>query len=226
MIIASAEVSAIFVNSLNNKNIYVEDTGVIVFGEAVASLTSHGVIGIVEPETLNATNSADYSLIPIRNMLSYIHNTFEGTPNSLIIPQSIQEYFVTFIENPGFLIVNINDTRNIVGTVVKSVINLNKPIVYPGGATYLNKYSLTTIVVSYAGGADEQPPTPQTVYNPQQMQGALYALSVANHDKELLPNFNFSLTLTDCGVVTTNLSYIKNCLNNTKNLGAGFLSHS
>ena len=214
MIIASAEVSAIFVNSLNNKNIYVEDTGVIVFGEAVASLTSHGVIGIVEPESLNATNSADYSLIPIRNMLSYI------------IPQSIQEYFVTFIENPGFLIVNINDTRNIVGTVVKSVINLNKPIVYPGGATYLNKYSLTTIVVSYAGGADEQPPTPQTVYNPQQMQGALYALSVANHDKELLPNFNFSLTLTDCGVVTTNLSYIKNCLNNTKNLGAGFLSHS
>ena len=222
MIVASAEVARLFVNSLKNKKLYTEATGVIVYGEALALLNDAGIIAVVEKGLENMSSSNDYQIKPILNLLNYLND--QGVSDKSALIQQLSAYFLNKKTHSLFSIVNINTTRSIIGTVVDGKINITSSFVYPGGKTVLENFSKTQIYFSYAGGQTEQAPLNPTFYNPLQMEGAVYAVHVSNNDLSLLPNFNFSLTFTDCGEVTSNYSYISSCLNKYENLGSCFLS--
>ena len=92
LIVASAEVARLFVNSLKNKKLYTEATGVIVYGEALALLNDSGIIAVVEKGLENMSSSNDYQIKPILNLLNYLND--QGVSDKSALIQQLSAYFL------------------------------------------------------------------------------------------------------------------------------------
>lgn len=223
VIISSAYVANMVITGLTEKKIYVDGTGVLVYGESLALMNYLGIIGIIEQSYEEIASASDYIVIPILALFDYILNNIPPNPSLGVTSQKIEKYFDDRNTIAKFSIVNVNNgERNIVGSIT-STIEITGEIVYPGGATSLSD-SKTQIYFSYAGGSTNPPPIAPSTYNPVQMNGAVFSTMVANNDTSILPNFNFSMIYTNCGVFTDNKTYINECLDQSSNLGVGFLS--
>ena len=222
LLLTLAPASRMITNSLISKNIYSQGTGVIVFGEALAELDSLGIVGIIDKGCENITSSIDYSIVPITNLLAHLTKVLapDANPNSL--SDAVKVYFQHRMSLLS--VININSTRIVVGTIIKSKISITKAMIYPGGSTSINFSLKTALQFSYAGGSSNSPGIASVIYNYQQMTGAVFAVMAANNDTSILPSFNFSAIYTDCGVSTSNYSFISSCLNKIKYFGVGFLS--
>lgn len=222
VIISSKSVSNLVINAIIKKKIFTVGTGVLIYGEGLVGLFSQGLLGLVKNGIDNYLDIEDSKIAQLLTLLDYIAEKKSSNIGKQF-KEILNEYYNTEKEN--FNIINIlNNEKVIIGTLNNSNVELFTNITFPGNAKFIDRNFKTQIPFSYAGGQTNSPGIPPSDYNPLQMRGARFATTVANNDSTLLPDFNFSMIYTDCGVATSNTTFIHNCLDAINELGVGFLS--
>ncbi|OMJ80934.1 hypothetical protein SteCoe_18695 [Stentor coeruleus] len=224
VIISSKSVSNLVVSAIIKKKIFSAGTGILIYGEGLAGLSSQGILGLVQNGIENYLDIEDNKISQLLGLLDYIAEKKSSNIEKQF-KEILNEYYKTGKEI--FNIINIqNDEKIVIGSLNNTNIELFINITFPGNMKFIDSNFKTQIPFSYAGGQANPPGIPPSGYNPLQMRGAKFATMVANNDTSLLPNFNFSMIYTDCGVSTSNATYIYSCLDNIPELGVGFLSTS
>ena len=223
LIIASAEIAESIVTSLVNKKLYTVGSEVVAYGESIALLHNPGMIKIIEQGYEDISSATDYVIVPILSLLSYISSNLLPNPNVQSVSQIIDAYFEVRLA-PSFSVLNINNGTELAGLIANTQVSITSAMLYPGGTYLQSGNAKTAIAFSYAGGSSNPSPIAPTTYNVVQMYGVVYAGMIANNDTSILPNFNFTPILTNCGVFTNNSTYISNCLSSQSSLGVGFIS--
>lgn len=92
-VIASANISQLFVNSLINKKVFGEGTGIVVYGESITYLNKTGILAVVETGLEQIKSLNDYRMTPILSLLSYLQTTSQKISNKSLVFQQISNYF-------------------------------------------------------------------------------------------------------------------------------------
>ena len=223
VIISDEKSAEKILQSLNSKKLLCTGTGILIYSNSIPHTSADGLLYIMPKGLEFSKTTTLFNQNLVLNLLNHLQSNLPSSYSQLSINSLVNEYILS-TKSQEFSIVNTQaSSLKVVGSVDGQV-NIIRDIMYPGGQIeFIHNYR-TPIVFGYAGGQDNGPGVPATVFNPGQMHGALFSTKIANNDSSLLPNFNFTPIYTDCGVNTNNQSYISACLNNFSDLGVGFLS--
>ena len=223
VVISEEKTAEKILQSLKSNKLLGTGSGILIYSNSIPNTLSEGLLYLMPKGLEFSTTTNIFYQNLVLNLLNHVQSNLPFSYSQLNINNLIND-FISTTKSQEFSIVNTQSSLlKIIGSISDQV-TLNYPIIYPGGQTdFIHNYR-TPIVFGYAGGQNNGPGIPETFYNPGQMLGALFSTKIANNDNSLLPHFNFTPIITDCGVNTNNQSYITECLDNFTDLGVGFLS--
>ncbi|CAG9313271.1 unnamed protein product [Blepharisma stoltei] len=198
-----------FATSLENKKIYKQGAGLLIWSKGIWGSLKDGLLYIVEQGLEGATSYEQYEALAIKSftdsILGHI-NSLSSIGGVSYDSDSIKQFMkVNTLDSgkkPSYYLVNIvNSAKKITGALVGGELLISDNITFPGNTTDKPVTSKAILWMSLTTSGQELDGS-FNAYQPVQAQGNFYARDWINNNSIILENFQIQFTPNSCGTMS------------------------
>ncbi|CAG9309823.1 unnamed protein product [Blepharisma stoltei] len=223
VILNNGESAKLLLKSLEDRDLLINGTGIIVGSEGSYGLYGNGIIGISESEQEFADSYYSYEGLAIIKFLKLVLS-FPSESDSLNLLEFLNKNTVGHRPLSNFTVINTKNSQKFIsGNIFNGNLTFSSSLIFPGNSSIIPNSPITDVNIWIANGTTNPGSTPAVIPSTS-AAGEFYAL---NYWQSLhaLDGFEITSTNTDCGVSVYDEEYGVSCFSQLLvTPGVGFLT--